>query len=529
MAPPLLGNRRRLLYSTGVVAGVLALGAALIATPAVAGMVRTSAQPEPSRPAEPNLALGKEATGSAFCKADESADKAFNGSLEGGLADKWCSGERRATLTVDLGQRYDLTSVTVDHAEAGGENAVMNTKAFDIRVSQDGKRFRTAARVRGNAEAQTVTELGRSARYVQLLVRVPEQRRGGAARIYEVSVNGTASPTQEPTQEPTLEPTAPAAEPTGTAEPTTPVTQPDPVSGECHEDAPEKLTDFVAEHTTPMTRIDCNADVAVYYDDNLKALPARTTQWVTPFATDVWKYLKQAYGDCAAERTLAPEIGGCENFGAPKPALFFLHKDSYSGGTVNGRFDPNSAFRTVNDIGYGNWDGTDGQLRDIIVHEACHQIELDGQGTHGSPAFGLWGDSKWAEFCLYDFYANTDRAEDAERVKTAFLKSRDDLPAGAADAAWFQDWFLPLWQDGGGKPDVMENYFGLLAQHFPTREENGGKNLTYARGLNTGEYVLFTSAAAGKDLSGRAAEAFGGGFRKAEFEQAKKDFPELKF
>ncbi|GAB3248187.1 discoidin domain-containing protein [Kineosporia babensis] len=526
MARPVIGTRKRLLYSTGLVTGVLGLGVGLIASPAVAGMVSSSptvaglmgnsspapkptsaanagSEPELAVPDRNNLALGKTVTGSAACRAGESADQAVDGELDA----KWCSGERRAQLTIDLGEQYHLAAVTVDHAEAGGENAALNTRSFDIRVSDDGQTFRMAAQVRGNTEGQTVSEIDNSARYVQVLVRAPEQRkRGGAARIYEVGV--AEAEFQMPDGE-----TTPAATP----------------STECHADAPEQLTDFVAEHTTPMTRVECNEDVAVYFDDNLKAVPAETTEWVAPFATDVWKYLKSAYGSCAAEPRLDASLGACENFGAPRPGLFFMHKDSYSGGTVNGRFDQNSGFRTVNDIGYGNWDGTDNQVRDIIVHEACHQVEGDSQGRHGSPAFSIWGDSKWAEFCVYDFYANSGRDADAERVKAAFLSSRDDLPAGAQDAAWFQDWFLPLWEEGGGQPDVMENYFGLLAQHFPTQAENDGKNLTYARGMTTGEYVLFTSAAAGKDLSDRAAQAFGAGFDPAEFEQARKDFPELAF
>jgi hypothetical protein len=45
--------------------------------------------------------------------------------------------------------------------------------------------------------------------------------------------------------------------------------------------------------------------------------------------------------------------------------------------------------------------------------------------------------------------------------------------------------------------------------------------------MKAGEYVHFTSAAAGRDLSGRAAAAVGAGFDSAQFDRARRDFPAL--
>lgn len=296
----------------------------------------------------------------------------------------------------------------------------------------------------------------------------------------------------------------------------------------CHEDAEQQITDYIAEHTETMNRVACNSDVAVYFDAELRALPTGRTSWITPFATDLWQYMKSAYGGCVVERELPAPIGpGCESFGAPKPALFFLHEGKNQGGTVNSRFDANSGFRTTIDVGIDGWREEDTQLHDILVHEACHQVEGASQGTQESPAFELWGDSKWAEFCVHDFYASTGRDADASRVKEIFLAGRDDLPPGAGDAAWFRDWFLPLWQDGGGNAHVMARYFGLLAENFPTVATNDGRNQIYQRRMTIGEYVLFTSAAAGKDLSGRAEEAFGAGFSPDSLAQARRDFPRV--
>ena len=165
----------------------------------------------------------------------------------------------------------------------------------------------------------------------------------------------------------------------------------------------------------------------------------------------------------------------------------------------------------------------------MIVHKACHQVEGASQGVHESPAFAVWGDSKWAEFCVYDFYARTGRTADADRVLRSFSSSRDNLPAGAQGAAWFRDWFLPLWQDSGNNAEVMQRFFGLLSQHFPTRPGNAGRNLVYTRRMTAGEFVHFSSAAAGTDLSARAAAAFNTGFSRADFEKAQRDFPAMTY
>jgi hypothetical protein len=75
----------------------------------------------------------------------------------------------------------------------------------------------------------------------------------------------------------------------------------------------------------------------------------------------------------------------------------------------------------------------------------------------------------------------------------------------------------------------MQRFFGLLSRYFPTRTENGGSNLVYARRMTTGEYVHFSSGAAGVDLSGQAAFAFNTGFDRASFLQARADFPNITY
>jgi hypothetical protein len=89
----------------------------------------------------------------------------------------------------------------------------------------------------------------------------------------------------------------------------------------CHPDAPDTLVDPIPDHnSTVMSRVDCNTDVAVYFDSGLRQIPSTETAWLSPFITDVWRYLKQEYGSCAVPRTLPAPIGqGCDSFGAPNP------------------------------------------------------------------------------------------------------------------------------------------------------------------------------------------------------------------
>lgn len=286
-------------------------------------------------------------------------------------------------------------------------------------------------------------------------------------------------------------------------------------AGSCHQDAPPVLANDTGGHDlVTMTRLSCTAQVAVYGDEAVAALPRARTDWVAPYVEDMWGYLKREYGSCAVPRELPPPIGpGCEAFGEPKPLTVLLSATG-NGGTTALRFDGLSGYRNTLLIADRSWDVDDDTLRDVISHKACQVAESAGQGVHGSPAAEVWGDSGWALFCQYDMYVNTGRAGDAERLFTTWID----------DVAWFRDWFFPLWLEGGGDAQVMHRFFRLLSRHFPKRPENDGRNLVYARPMTLAEYVHFTSDAAGKDLSTRAAQAFGAVFDRAQFGAARRDF-----
>lgn len=138
--------------------------------------------------ARENFALHRPATGSAICKPGEEAAKAVNGSNTSWTHDKFCSLVRPAWLQVDLQALRKLHGVTVRHAGASGEAKSMNTRAFVISVSCDGKRWTPVAKVEDNRDDVSEHSFAPvKARYLRLDVSRPTQGDGDpATRIYEI-------------------------------------------------------------------------------------------------------------------------------------------------------------------------------------------------------------------------------------------------------------------------------------------------------------------------------------------------------
>lgn len=139
----------------------------------------------------PNLALGRPASGSAPCNANEGPEKAVNGTWTGGNSDKFCTAVAPRFLQVDLGSSVSIGSFTVRHAGAGGETTDWNTRDFTIQVSNDATNWTTVVTVNGNTASTTSHPIpATSARYVRLNIATPTQTTDGAARIYELEVYG---------------------------------------------------------------------------------------------------------------------------------------------------------------------------------------------------------------------------------------------------------------------------------------------------------------------------------------------------
>jgi len=103
-----------------------------------------------------NLALKRPATGSEPCSAEEGPEKAFNGSVTGGVKDRWCSRGWNRFLQVDLGAAYPVRRLVLKHAGAGGESDNLNTRMYSVQASADNKLFTTVVNAAG---ARLVEEL----------------------------------------------------------------------------------------------------------------------------------------------------------------------------------------------------------------------------------------------------------------------------------------------------------------------------------------------------------------------------------
>ena len=214
---------------------------------------------------------------------------------------------------------------------------------------------------------------------------------------------------------------------------------------------PETWTEHWFEHKQTVKRIAFNDDIAVYIDGdtNRAAIEA-----MIPALTEMWKYTKKTYG----------------MFGPEGRLYYIFHQGKYSGGHPSTYFDASHDYRNVSDSGPGPWTGS--SAIDIPSHEVGHVVEGANNGVHGSPAFPVWGDSKWAEFYQYDIYKAIGREDDAKRLYDKFIAGSDNFPR--ANTHWFRDWFFPLWRDYGGG-QVMARFFALAAKNFLPNRRTVGK------------------------------------------------------
>ena len=141
--------------------------------------------------ANQNLALRGTFTGSAPCAPAESPDRAGDGSSR--FDSRWCSpGASGQTLNIDLGASRYIVGFRVRHAGAGGESNALNTRDFEIQLSNDGATFSPAVTVTGNtADVTTHAIAAQNARYVRLHITAAQTATDApSARIYELEVLG---------------------------------------------------------------------------------------------------------------------------------------------------------------------------------------------------------------------------------------------------------------------------------------------------------------------------------------------------
>lgn len=255
------------------------------------------------------------------------------------------------------------------------------------------------------------------------------------------------------------------------------------------------------EHDQLLSLVYYDNDVAVYYDKDVD----RSVTWPYKYIGDVWRYTKKTYGD----------------YGNNPRLYAVLHTGRFPGGHPAGFAEASHDFRNTLDVGPGPWSSLSYESVAIPTHEVCHIVEGNSKGIHNSPAFGLWGDSKWAEIYNYDVYRGLGLSDYATQWYNEQIVRSDDFPR--AGTHWFRDWFYPIYNQHG-ESKVLNNYFTLLAQCFPKVDNY------YARDMNWGEFVHFWSGAAGVNLKPLATQAFGWpAAYEAQFNQARLDFPCLDY
>jgi hypothetical protein len=246
------------------------------------------------------------------------------------------------------------------------------------------------------------------------------------------------------------------------------------------------------EHNLNVTKVFNDCDVAIYYDNDMSS----SVNWIQKYVGDAWRYTKNLYGD------MSGGTGDGRLFG-------IFHANKFGGGHPGYYYDAGHDNRNVIDLGQnGSWANPTGWSLDATIHEIGNIVESTTHNAQGSPAFPIWGDSKWCVIYQYDVYVNVGWTSEATRWYNQQIND-----------SWFRDWFYPIWRDRGNG-QALKKFFQLLSQHFP---KNGKR---YSRNMNWGEFVHFWSGAAGVNLKSRATTAFGWpAAREAEFNKARIDFP----
>ena len=161
--------------------------------------------------------------------------------------------------------------------------------------------------------------------------------------------------------------------------------------------------------------------------------------------------------------------------------------------------------------------------RELPAHEIGHSVESANNSAHGSPAYEIWGDSKWAEFYIFDLYTALGMNRDAKQVHRRFTGNTDDFPRPGT--RWFRDWFYPLWHECG-QAAVMDRFFRLLAGHFP-RDADG----TYTRRMNWASTSTSPAPPPGADLEQARPPAPLAGPRSGadQLDRARAQFPGIRY
>jgi len=239
-----------------------------------------------------------------------------------------------------------------------------------------------------------------------------------------------------------------------------------------------------------------DSNVAIYYDGNVD----RSIIWTRSFTSQVWDYVQNNYG-------LGSEL---------LYAVFHSETVTPFAGNI---FEEATTNKYLFDITIQDGEAKNAD-KDLILEQISKIVETSAFGVNKSPASAIWQE-KWKEIFMYDIYTILNMKEDAQRIKDSALKSIVNYPS--LDSNWFRDWFLIIYEnyDGGF---TLGNFFRTLSSNFPII------GFGYQRDVNMGEFIHFSSAAAGEDLQEVAESAFGwNSVWNTELRQARADFPSVNY
>ena len=171
---------------------------------------------------------------------------------------------------------------------------------------------------------------------------------------------------------------------------------------------PESWQEHWFDHRQLLRLYESDEHCAVYLDPDVRRAEVR---WLPRYISAAWHYSKATYGDA---------------FG-PDPRIYSIHHAGRHGGGHAGYYvSPVHDYHNVSDCGLDTWRESNTLARELPAHEIGHSVESANNGTHGSPAYEIWGDSKWAEFYIYDLYTALGMHRDARRVHRQFAGNRSE-------------------------------------------------------------------------------------------------------
>jgi hypothetical protein len=129
---------------------------------------------------------------STYSKVTVSDNKSAAGNVtDGNDATKWTSTAAEKWMMLDMGSKKEISRFMIRHAGSNKEYTYLNTKAYKVQYSLDGRDWKTLYEDRYSYENITDKVVNTTAaRYVKLIITVPTQSSINKATIYSFDLYG---------------------------------------------------------------------------------------------------------------------------------------------------------------------------------------------------------------------------------------------------------------------------------------------------------------------------------------------------